>query len=193
MEGGTGHRPAVLRYKKRKPRRKFYVEALQPLTTINKYTTHTQFGTYNRAATNMNWTGGSLQRTRKANGGIIQQQKAYFARARAHLQNVTNLPTTPFRPSYLNASREDGLPGQEASLATRSLRHKGQTSKPRRQDLRALSSDGQHKHHHGGSSRRALVSFHTGNPTNRAVEVAKGNVGGKSPIWVLRSFICRGD
>ncbi|KAH8722542.1 hypothetical protein GQ44DRAFT_761665 [Phaeosphaeriaceae sp. PMI808] len=49
----------------------------------------------------MNWTGGSLQRTKHANKGIAQKQKDFFARARTHLQNGTKPPVKPFRPSYL--------------------------------------------------------------------------------------------
>jgi hypothetical protein len=49
----------------------------------------------------MNWTGGSLQRTKIANKGVTQKQKAYFARARMHLQNGPTSPAAPFQPSYL--------------------------------------------------------------------------------------------
>ncbi len=50
----------------------------------------------------MNWTGGSLQRTKNANKGILQKQKAYFAKARTQLQNNSNRSTANFRPSYLD-------------------------------------------------------------------------------------------
>lgn len=58
--------------------------------------------------TKMNWTGGTLQRTKKANQGTVQQQKAYFARARTQLQNASNPPVVAFRPNYLlNGDRLD--------------------------------------------------------------------------------------
>lgn len=49
----------------------------------------------------MNWTGGSLQRTKHAKGGISHQQKAYFARARTHPEHEIRIPVTHFRPSWL--------------------------------------------------------------------------------------------
>ncbi len=49
----------------------------------------------------MNWTGGTLQRTKNANKGVIQKQRAHFARARTKLQQSPNSPTTPFRPDFL--------------------------------------------------------------------------------------------
>jgi hypothetical protein len=48
----------------------------------------------------MNWTGGSLQRTKHANKGVLQKQKAYFAKSRTHLQNDFPSAAVPFKPSY---------------------------------------------------------------------------------------------
>lgn len=48
----------------------------------------------------MNWTGGSLQRTKHANKGVLQKQKAYFAKTRTHLQNGLPSTAVPFKPSY---------------------------------------------------------------------------------------------
>lgn len=56
----------------------------------------------------MNWTGGTLQRTKNANKSIIQKQKAYFARARTQLQQSPATPATPFRPDYLNDGNDEG-------------------------------------------------------------------------------------
>lgn len=56
----------------------------------------------------MNWTGGSLQRTKKANSGVLRQQKAYFAKARTNPPSAPRTPAAPFRPSYL---RDDDKPG----------------------------------------------------------------------------------
>ncbi|EUC33115.1 hypothetical protein COCCADRAFT_96923 [Bipolaris zeicola 26-R-13] len=58
----------------------------------------------------MNWTGGSLQRTKKANSGMLQRQRAYFAKARTNLQNIPQTPVAPFIPSYLrDNSKSDYL------------------------------------------------------------------------------------
>jgi hypothetical protein len=53
------------------------------------------------APAEMNWTGGSLQRTKIANKGVAQKQRAHFARARMHLQNGPTSPAAPFHPSFL--------------------------------------------------------------------------------------------
>jgi len=79
----------------------------------------------------MNWTGGSLQRTKKANTGVLQQQKAYFAKARTHLQNATNSPVPPFRPSYLRDNEESGLMGELPSFSSGSVRHTGYSARGR--------------------------------------------------------------
>ncbi|EUC51111.1 hypothetical protein COCMIDRAFT_80024 [Bipolaris oryzae ATCC 44560] len=58
----------------------------------------------------MNWTGGSLQRTKKANSGMLQRQRAYFAKARTNLHNIPQTPIAPFCPSYLrDNSKSDSL------------------------------------------------------------------------------------
>ncbi|KAF1918463.1 hypothetical protein BDU57DRAFT_200070 [Ampelomyces quisqualis] len=59
----------------------------------------------------MNWTGGSLQRTKQANKGVVQKQKAYFAR-RTHLQNGRNTPAVPFKPDYFQNDDGSGLSGR---------------------------------------------------------------------------------
>jgi hypothetical protein len=59
----------------------------------------------------MNWTGGSLQRTKKANKGVLQQQKTYFAKARTQLHNPPNSHVAPFRPNHLHDNNESGLWG----------------------------------------------------------------------------------
>ncbi|KAG9194174.1 hypothetical protein G6011_04209 [Alternaria panax] len=76
----------------------------------------------------MNWTGGSLQRTKKANRGVLQQQKAYFAKARTQLQNATDSPAAPFRPSYLRDNDDCGLWGITPSVSG-SVRHTGHAAK----------------------------------------------------------------
>ncbi|KAI2480848.1 hypothetical protein Ptr902_07874 [Pyrenophora tritici-repentis] len=78
----------------------------------------------------MNWTGGSLQRTKKANSGVLQQQRAYFAKARTHLHNATNSPIAPFYPDYLRESEDPGLLGI-SSFGTGSVRHTGHSARHR--------------------------------------------------------------
>ena len=79
----------------------------------------------------MNWTGGSLQRTKKANTGVLQQQKAYFAKARTYLQNGTNSPVAPFRPSYLRDNGRSDLMGGMVPFGSGSIRHTGCSAKQR--------------------------------------------------------------
>ena len=38
---------------------------------------------------------------KKSNGGLVQKQKAYFARARTQLQKETNSTVAPFQPGFL--------------------------------------------------------------------------------------------
>jgi hypothetical protein len=95
--------------------------------------THRPFAT-------MNWTGGSLQRTKKANAGVLQQQKAYFAKARTHLQNSNNLPVAPFRPSYLRDTAELDLMGGKLAFGSGSVRHTGHSVKRRDERSRREAS-----------------------------------------------------
>jgi hypothetical protein len=76
----------------------------------------------------MNWTGGTLQRTKNANKGVVQKQKAYFAKARTHLQNGPDSPIAPFRPSYLQNDDSFELAGHLPSFGTRSVRHTKSTA-----------------------------------------------------------------
>jgi hypothetical protein len=93
---------------------------------------------------NMNWTGGSLQRTKKANAGVLQQQKAYFAKSRTHLQNASNSPVAPFRPSYLRDNEGfDLMPvGAIHSFGSVSVRHTGHSAKRRGERPRREPSPG---------------------------------------------------
>lgn len=52
----------------------------------------------------MNWTGGSLQRTKKANQGLTQRQRAYFAKSRGQPQH---LPMLSVAPSHLPSDSND--------------------------------------------------------------------------------------
>lgn len=65
----------------------------------------------------MNWTGGTLQRTKHANKGVMQKQRAYFARARTELQQSPSTQSTPFRPEYYhnNDGRDVGDPFVEGT------------------------------------------------------------------------------
>ena len=75
----------------------------------------------------MNWTGGSLQRTKKANTGVVQQQRAYFAKARTHFQMATNSPAAPGFPNYLRKSEDAGFLGIPL-FGSGSVRHTGHSA-----------------------------------------------------------------
>ncbi|CAO2651911.1 Nn.00g001940.m01.CDS01 [Neocucurbitaria sp. VM-36] len=77
----------------------------------------------------MNWTGGSLQRSKNAKKGILQKQKAFFARARTHLQNASKSLAIPFRPSYLCDDDEFEFNGQMSSFGSGSVRHTGHSTR----------------------------------------------------------------
>ncbi|KAH6625351.1 hypothetical protein C7974DRAFT_199539 [Boeremia exigua] len=81
---------------------------------------------------NMNWTGGTLQRTRHANKGVIQKQKAYFARARAKLQQSPEAATTPFHPEFLQDGGVYGLGRRISSSASGSVSHARHSARKRR-------------------------------------------------------------
>lgn len=80
----------------------------------------------------MNWTGGTLQRTKRANKGVMQKQKAYFARARTQLQQSPGTPAEPFRPEYLQDSDDRELVHHLPSLDPDSVRHTGHSARKRR-------------------------------------------------------------
>jgi hypothetical protein len=127
----------------------------------------------------MNWTGGSLQRTKQANKGVLQQQKAYFARAQTQLQNTTNSSAAPFRPSYLQDNENSGL-WTMTPFGSGSVRHTGHAAKrpsertqreptteevePIRKDHETLPreqlhSDGEFRLHKGSSGDLLLTSL----------------------------------
>jgi hypothetical protein len=95
---------------------------------------------------NMNWTGGTLQRTKHANKGITQKQKAYFARARTHLQNGSKSPAVPFRPSYLQNDDSFELAGHLPSFGSGSVRHTGHPARNRHDTThRGLLPNSEHR------------------------------------------------
>jgi hypothetical protein len=79
----------------------------------------------------MNWTGGSLHRTKNANKGVVQKQKAYFARVRTHLQNGSKPLAMPFRPSYLQNDESFELVRHLSSFTIGSVRHIGHLARCR--------------------------------------------------------------
>jgi hypothetical protein len=97
--------------------------------------------------TNMNWTGGSLQRTKHANKGIVQKQKAHFAKARNHCQDGPKLPAVPFRPSYLGVDNSFELSGHLPSYGRGSVRHTGHTARPRYAPAQRVHSPDDHTVH----------------------------------------------
>jgi hypothetical protein len=80
---------------------------------------------------NMNWTGGSLQRTKHANKGVAQKQKAYFARTRTYHQEGSKLPAVPFRPSFLGVDSSFEFSGHVPSYGQGSVRHTGHSGRRR--------------------------------------------------------------
>ncbi|KAI4665235.1 uncharacterized protein J4E88_010560 [Alternaria novae-zelandiae] len=111
----------------------------------------------------MNWTGGSLQRTKKANTGVIQQQKAYFARARTQLQNDTNPPVAPFRPSYLQDDEDSYLLGI-APFGSGSLRHTGHAAKRRNERTQPEHTPGNYQ---PTAKRRETTPHEESHPNDR--------------------------
>jgi len=81
----------------------------------------------------MNWTGGTLQRTKNANKGTKTVQKAYFAKARTNLQNGSHSPVAPFRPSYLQNDDSFELAGHLPTFGSGSVRHTGHSARRRRE------------------------------------------------------------
>lgn len=80
---------------------------------------------------NMNWTGGALQRTKNANKGVIQKQRAYFARARTKLQQSSETLATPFHPDFLQVCADFEYGGQSHSASSGSMRHGSQSVRQR--------------------------------------------------------------
>jgi hypothetical protein len=89
----------------------------------------------------MNWTGGKLQRSKRANKGIAQIQKAHFARARTQLQKNPHSPPSPFRPNF-SRDNADSLGGQVPLFSSRSVRHTGhsRTLRERRSEVDFVTS-----------------------------------------------------
>jgi hypothetical protein len=104
----------------------------------------------------MNWTGGSLQRTRNANKGIVQKQKAYFARARTHLQNGPRSPAAPFRPTYLQNDDNFELAGCLPSFGSGSVRHTGHSARRRNEATRQISVLNNHTLHSNGREEHGI-------------------------------------
>lgn len=93
----------------------------------------------------MNWTGGTLQRTKHANKGVIQKQKAHFARARAQQQHSPGTAAAPFRPEYLQGGDDYEFgqrfpPGHSARRRREEeAPHSPRTQKPRHMFGRSTS------------------------------------------------------
>jgi hypothetical protein len=106
----------------------------------------------------MNWTGGSLQRTKIANKGVAQKQKAYFARARMHLQNGPTSPAAPFQPSFLrNEDRpEPAVRGGTSRTAISARRNDS--------ELHDTSYGGSSEHGVATHNSRKVTKSHSHNP-----------------------------
>lgn len=73
-----------------------------------------------KSPSSMNWTGGRLQQSKNANKGIIQKQKAHFARARTQLQNNIGASTPAFPSGFFGAegvTRQPQFPRSSARTA----------------------------------------------------------------------------
>jgi hypothetical protein len=90
---------------------------------------------YSVLTSKMNWTGGSLQRTKHANKGVVQKQKAYFAKARTQLQSDSKSPAAPFRPTYLLNDSIFELAGHLPAFGSGSVRHTGHSARNRRESI----------------------------------------------------------
>lgn len=80
----------------------------------------------------MNWTGGSLQRhSKNARKSVMQRQKQHFAKVRTALQNGPEMPSAPFRPSFL-VDQDLNLGGRLPLFGASSIRHTGHMKRPQR-------------------------------------------------------------
>lgn len=125
----------------------------------------------------MNWTGGSLQRTKNANRGTLQKQKAYFARARTQLQNDTNRPAVIFRPNYLCAADEFDLVQQSPSLGSASIRRSSHSARRRGEKAQKEASQGKLVWA-GDGANHSQVLHHTLSPKVTVQCVTKGEMHG---------------
>lgn len=84
----------------------------------------------------MNWTGGTLQRTKHANKGVVQKQKTHFARARTQLQQSLGTLAAPFRPDYLQDNNDCETGQCHPPFGSRSVRHTGHSARKRYETTR---------------------------------------------------------
>lgn len=102
----------------------------------------------------MNWTGGTLQRTKHANKGVTQKQKAHFARARTQLQQSLGTPAAPCHPDFLHGQR---LP----AFGTGSVRHTGHSARKHREeeDYHSLTTRKPRQTHHSSNTQGTSPHF----------------------------------
>jgi hypothetical protein len=101
----------------------------------------------------MNWTGGSLQRTKKANQGTVQKQKAFFSRARTQPEKASNLSVTQFRPSYLQDDETFEVTARMPPFGSGSVRHAGHSARSRREVVERMASPEEEKRESGPNVR----------------------------------------
>lgn len=109
-------------------------------------------------ATTMNWTGGNLQRTKHANKGIVQKQRAYFASARAQLQNSSRSPVALFRPSYFRKDEDCDLGGQVPLFELGSVRRTGHPARQIREQVGHKASPQNKRHYRDNGERYQAAS-----------------------------------
>jgi hypothetical protein len=107
----------------------FYIPGLRPYSVL---------------VSKMNWTGGSLQRTKHANKGVVQKQKAFFAKARTHLQNSPKSPATPFRPTYLQNDSSFELSSHLPPFEASPIQHTRHSAQRRLESIQRSSSPVDH-------------------------------------------------
>ncbi|KAJ4993273.1 hypothetical protein SVAN01_01248 [Stagonosporopsis vannaccii] len=119
----------------------------------------------------MNWTGGTLQRTKNAKKGVVQKQRAYFARARTKLQQSPGTPAAPFRPDFLQEGddyRDANRASSFASGSVHSTRHLAR--KRRAREERHEPSTARRQGHLDGQRRPKKASPHFGKDTFGSID-----------------------
>jgi hypothetical protein len=132
------------------------------------------------AIVKMNWTGGTLQRSRAGRqNGVVQKQKEHFAKVRTRLQNSANSLAQSFRPSYLE-DEDHNLGGRLPRFGFGAARHVGHT--------RRLHGRRDRKESHTASNiryRQGLDTHQVAEPlssrTKSRYESASPTGSGKSP------------
>lgn len=102
----------------------------------------------------MNWTGGRLQRSKNANRGIVQKQKAHFARARVPIQNDTAARTSPSRNDLVRIEKGHAISiSQPPPSNAHASRHTGDSKSLLRSHDSGVAGDASPVRHRGLGTR----------------------------------------